>query len=43
MPDPSKDFFTLSRKTCFLKKPNPLAFWVLLGFGLYWVFADFVI
>jgi len=22
----------------FLKKPNPVGFWVLLGFRLYWVF-----
>jgi len=30
------------RKTqVFLKTPNPLVFWVLLGFGLYLFFSDF--
>jgi len=29
------------RKTLVFKKPNRLGFWILLGFGLYWVFGGF--
>jgi len=30
------------KKSANPKKPNPLVFWVLLGFGLYWVFRIFL-
>jgi len=31
-----------SEKPDFLRKPNPLIFGVLLGFGFYWVFGFFI-
>jgi len=32
---------TRLRKTCFVKKPNPAGFGILLGFVFIWVFRSF--